>query len=257
MSPAATRSWEAAWQRRAPRQSHLCQPVRARARRDACRGITPQGPRGARGRERRPARPEPDHRLHLHAAVMSETNSDGNQPATEARAAPGPNRRARRTSTGLDDAQLQQLAQEIRELIIDVIGEIGGHFGANLGDLRARRRPSQPARLPARQDPLGRRPPGLPAQGPDRAPRPARHHPPVRRPRSVLLDLRVRARHHGRRPRLDLDRLRGRAEGGDAQGHRRGRQRRRGDRRRSAHRRRRLRGAPQRRRARRHRSSSS
>ena len=34
---------------------------------------------------------------------------------------------------GLDDAQLQQVAQETRELIIDTIGEIGGHFGANLG----------------------------------------------------------------------------------------------------------------------------
>ena len=34
---------------------------------------------------------------------------------------------------GLDDDELQQLAQEIRELIIDTIGEIGGHFGANLG----------------------------------------------------------------------------------------------------------------------------
>ncbi len=34
---------------------------------------------------------------------------------------------------GLDDAQLTQLAQEVRELIIDTIGEIGGHFGANLG----------------------------------------------------------------------------------------------------------------------------
>ena len=34
---------------------------------------------------------------------------------------------------GLNDAQLQQVAQEVRELIIDVIGEIGGHFGANLG----------------------------------------------------------------------------------------------------------------------------
>src|SRR5436190_17225045 len=33
----------------------------------------------------------------------------------------------------LSDDQLQQLAQEVRELIIDVIGEIGGHFGANLG----------------------------------------------------------------------------------------------------------------------------
>ena len=34
---------------------------------------------------------------------------------------------------GLSDDQLQQVAQETRELIIDTIGEIGGHFGANLG----------------------------------------------------------------------------------------------------------------------------
>jgi 1-deoxy-D-xylulose-5-phosphate synthase len=33
----------------------------------------------------------------------------------------------------LDDEQLQQVAQEMREYIIDTIGEIGGHFGANLG----------------------------------------------------------------------------------------------------------------------------
>src|SRR5215208_2060453 len=33
----------------------------------------------------------------------------------------------------LSEEQLQQLAQETRELIIDTIGEIGGHFGANLG----------------------------------------------------------------------------------------------------------------------------
>ncbi len=33
----------------------------------------------------------------------------------------------------LDDEQLAQVAQEVRELIIDTIGEIGGHFGANLG----------------------------------------------------------------------------------------------------------------------------
>jgi 1-deoxy-D-xylulose-5-phosphate synthase len=33
----------------------------------------------------------------------------------------------------LSDEQLQRVAQEVRELIIDVIGEIGGHFGANLG----------------------------------------------------------------------------------------------------------------------------
>ena len=34
---------------------------------------------------------------------------------------------------GLSDEQLQQLAQEVRELLIDTVGEIGGHFGANLG----------------------------------------------------------------------------------------------------------------------------
>src|SRR5947208_13290181 len=33
----------------------------------------------------------------------------------------------------LSDDELQQVAQEVRELIIDTIGEIGGHFGANLG----------------------------------------------------------------------------------------------------------------------------
>jgi 1-deoxy-D-xylulose-5-phosphate synthase len=33
----------------------------------------------------------------------------------------------------LSDDELQQLAQEVREYIIDTVGEIGGHFGANLG----------------------------------------------------------------------------------------------------------------------------
>jgi 1-deoxy-D-xylulose-5-phosphate synthase len=33
----------------------------------------------------------------------------------------------------LSGEELQQVAQEVRELIIDTIGEIGGHFGANLG----------------------------------------------------------------------------------------------------------------------------
>jgi 1-deoxy-D-xylulose-5-phosphate synthase len=34
---------------------------------------------------------------------------------------------------GLSDEQLQAVAQELREHIIDTVGEIGGHFGANLG----------------------------------------------------------------------------------------------------------------------------
>ena len=33
----------------------------------------------------------------------------------------------------LDEGQLQQVAQEMREYVIDTIGAIGGHFGANLG----------------------------------------------------------------------------------------------------------------------------
>src|SRR5437868_7833323 len=33
----------------------------------------------------------------------------------------------------LSDEELQALAQEVREHIIDTVGEIGGHFGANLG----------------------------------------------------------------------------------------------------------------------------
>jgi 1-deoxy-D-xylulose-5-phosphate synthase len=34
---------------------------------------------------------------------------------------------------GLTDDELVQVAQEVREHIIDTVGEIGGHFGANLG----------------------------------------------------------------------------------------------------------------------------
>ncbi|HLH65432.1 MAG TPA: 1-deoxy-D-xylulose-5-phosphate synthase [Solirubrobacteraceae bacterium] len=34
---------------------------------------------------------------------------------------------------GLTDEQLAQVAQEVREHIIETVGEIGGHFGANLG----------------------------------------------------------------------------------------------------------------------------
>ena len=33
----------------------------------------------------------------------------------------------------LSDDELQLVAQEVREHIIDTVGEIGGHFGANLG----------------------------------------------------------------------------------------------------------------------------
>ena len=104
----------------------------------------------------------------------------------------------------------------MREHIIDTVGEIGGHFGANLGtcelavalhslldsprdkilwDVGHQAYPHKV--LTGRRDQLA-------------------DDPPVRRPGAVLLDRRVRARHHGRRARLDLDRLRRRDQGGDA-----------------------------------------
>ena len=143
---------------------------------------------------------------------------------------------------GLDDEQLQQVAQETRELIIDTIGEIGGHFGANLGtcelavalhslmesprdkilwDVGHQAYPHKI--LTGRKDRLEtiRQYGGL--------------APFCSIPES-------RARHHGRRPRLDVDRLRRRPQGGDAARDRPRRQGRRGDRRRRPDRRRRLRG---------------
>ncbi|HUY60055.1 MAG TPA: 1-deoxy-D-xylulose-5-phosphate synthase [Solirubrobacteraceae bacterium] len=36
---------------------------------------------------------------------------------------------------GLNEDQLQQVADEVRNYIIDTVGEIGGHFGANLGSV--------------------------------------------------------------------------------------------------------------------------
>ena len=57
--------------------------------------------------------------------------------------------------------------------IIDTVGEIGGHFGANLGTCELAVALHSLLDSPTRQDPLGRRPPGLPAQGPHRPPRPS------------------------------------------------------------------------------------
>jgi deoxyxylulose-5-phosphate synthase len=41
---------------------------------------------------------------------------------------------------GLTEEQLVRLAEEVREHIIDTVGEIGGHFGANLGTRPTRTR---------------------------------------------------------------------------------------------------------------------
>ena len=180
------------------------------------------------------------------APATARPASSRTSPTSSTRAPHEPARErstARRTCTSSPTRSSATLAQEVREHIIDTVGEIGGHFGANLGTCELAVALHSLLDSPARQDPLGRRPPGLPAQGPHRPPRRALDDPPVRRARAVLLDRRVRARHHGRRPRLDLDRLRGRHQGGhapggggeDGQGRRR-------DRRRRDDRRRRLRG---------------
>src|SRR5262249_31675448 len=75
-------------------------------------------------------RPDPDHRLHSHPThLMAINQSDpthGESRLLESIHSPVDLHR-------LSDEQLQQVAQETRELIIDVIGEVGGHLGPNLG----------------------------------------------------------------------------------------------------------------------------
>ena len=73
---------------------------------------------------RRHRRPRDDHRLHPHPPDMTEEQTNAGLLET----IDGPS-----DLTGLDDEQLAKVAQEVRERIIDTIGEIGGHFGANLG----------------------------------------------------------------------------------------------------------------------------
>jgi 1-deoxy-D-xylulose-5-phosphate synthase len=57
---------------------------------------------------------------------MSNNHSDDRQRLLDSIEGPG-------DLTGLSEEDLQTVAQETRKLIIDTIGEIGGHFGANLG----------------------------------------------------------------------------------------------------------------------------
>src|SRR5205823_8233797 len=58
------------------------------------------------------------HRLHLHPPVMTRILDSIAGP---------------QDLHGLSEDELAQVAQEIRDLLIDTVGEIGGHFGANLG----------------------------------------------------------------------------------------------------------------------------
>ena len=85
--------------------------------------------RGRRGRSdqpRRDRRARADHRLHLHPHLMSKAKQEPQKPLLAGIDGP-------QDLHGLSDEQLAELAQEVREHIIDTVGEIGGHFGANLG----------------------------------------------------------------------------------------------------------------------------
>ena len=113
-------------------------------------------------------------RLHPHPPELMSPNKTHDEPPLL------PGSTAPADLKGLSDAELQRLAQEVREQIIDTIGEIGGHFGANLGACEIAVAIHSLLDSPARQGPLGRRPPGLPAQDPHRPARRARHDPQVR-----------------------------------------------------------------------------
>ena len=160
---------------------------------DGARAMAAESHRNARAALDRAApgrsgRAQTDHRLHRHPLFMTSLLSRIDRP---------------QDLHELSEDELQTVAQEVRELLIDTVGEIGGHFGANLGtceiavavhslidsprdkvlwDVGHQAYPHKV--LTGRRDALGtiRQYGGL-------AP--------------VLLARRVRARHHGRRPRLD------------------------------------------------------
>ena len=125
---------------------------------------------------------------------------------------------------GLSEDELQQVAQEVREHIIDTVGEIGGHFGANLGTCELAVALHSLLDSPADKIlwDVGHQ------AYPHKVLTGRRDQLPTIRQYEGLAPFcsiaRVRARHHGRGPRLDLDRLRRRAQGGHAP---RGRRRRR------------------------------
>ena len=118
-----------------------------------------------RSRRARPGGPgrsggaQTDHRLHRHPLFMTSLLSRIDRP---------------QDLHSLSEDELQAVAQEVRELLIDTVGEIGGHFGANLGTCEIAVAVHSLIDSPQRQGAVGRRPPGLPAQDPDRPPRPAR-----------------------------------------------------------------------------------
>ena len=86
---------------------------------------------------------------------------------------------------GLTEAQLAQLAAEIRETIIATVADDRRPPRLVARRRRADDRAPPAARVAARPDRLGHRPPGLPAQAADRPARAVRHAPPARRRRRL------------------------------------------------------------------------
>ena len=112
---------------------------------------------------------------------------------------------------GLSDRELTALAAEIRETIIDTVADDRRPPRQLARRRRAHDRPPPAARVAARPDRLGHRPPGLPPQAADRPLRAVRDAAPARRRRRLPAPQRVRARRLRRRPRRHrpVDRRRG------------------------------------------------
>ena len=90
---------------------------------DGARAMAAESHRNARAALDRAApersgRAHPDHRLHRDPLFMTSLLSRIDRP---------------QDLHALSEDELQVVAQEVRELLIDTVGEIGGHFGANLG----------------------------------------------------------------------------------------------------------------------------
>src|SRR5207302_196249 len=143
-------------------KANLRERVRHRACAGAGRRVAPHGARGAggggragtgaRGRARcsgagralDPRAPDSgaraDRRLHLHEDLMSRkaTSKAGDSERSKKNSGAPPSGLLDRIDGpqdlhGLSEQELALLAQEVRTLLIDTVGEIGGHFGANLG----------------------------------------------------------------------------------------------------------------------------
>ena len=104
---------------------------------------------------------------------------------------------------GLDEVQLAQLAVEIRETIVRTVATHRRPSRVVARRRRADDRAPPAARVAARPDRLGHRPPGLPAQAADRPARAVRDAAPARRRRRLPAPVGVAARRVRWRPRRD------------------------------------------------------